>query len=273
MQIGKRKMVLDHVLIDRMISEEVDGHDLESILRHGAQALFEGDDSGDIHYDSESIDKLLDRSQVEQNRTSDQSGNEDPLSFARVWANDNQNLDGQLADGDDGPVDSSVWENILKEREIAAAEENEKKDAGFGRGKRKRMAVDYTNTSGVSPVKQRQDPAEEDESDMEFKDDNNDENDDNSDGDSDPGMASDEIELPAKKRKGNTNCCSYDETSQEGQKERKSILTQLQWLHFGVSTSRMSSLFLSSQTRPLALPIILWSVWFVTKPILPGSAV
>lgn len=273
MQIGKRKMVLDHVLIDRMISEEVDGHDLESILRHGAQALFEGDDSGDIHYDSESIDKLLDRSQVEQNRASDQSGNEDPLSFARVWANDNQNLDGQLADGDEGPVDSSVWENILKEREIAAAEENEKKDAGLGRGKRKRTAVDYTNTSGVSPVKQRQDPAVEDESDMEFKDDNNDENDDNSDGDSDPGMASDEIELSAKKRKGNTNCCSYDETSQEGQKERKSILTQLQWLHFGVSTSRMSSLFLSSQTRPLALPIILWSVWFVTKRILPGSAV
>lgn len=211
MQIGKKKMVLDHVLIDRMISEEVDGRDLESILRHGAQALFEGDDSQDIHYDSESVDKLLDRSQVEQAEAPNQNGNEDPLSFARVWANNNQNLDGQLVDGDDGPVDSRVWENILKEREIAAAEENKKKHVDLGRGKRKRTAVDYANTSEISPVKpQRRDPVVEGESDAEFKGDNAED----TDIDSDPGMASDEMELPVKKRKGNTNCCSYGQTSQ-----------------------------------------------------------
>lgn len=264
MQIGKKKMVLDHVLIDRMISEEVDGRDLESILRHGAQALFEGDDSQDIHYDSESVDKLLDRSQVEQAEAPNQNGNEDPLSFARVWANNNQNLDGQLAEGDDSPVDSRVWENILKEREIAAAEENKKRHVDLGRGKRRRTAVDYANTSEISPVKpQRRDPVVEGESDGEFKGDNAED----TDSDSDPGMASDEMELPVKKRKGNTNCCSYGKTSQGN----KGILTKLQWLHFGASTSRMSNLYVS-QTQPLTL-IILWSVWSATKAIHLASVV
>lgn len=197
MQIGKKKMVLDHVLIDRMISEEVDGRDLESILRHGAQALFEGDDSEDIHYDSESVDKLLDRSQVEQVRTPDQNGNEDPFSFARVWANDNQNLDGQLGDVDEGPINSSVWENILKERELAAAEENKEKDDAFGRGKRKRMTVDYTHASDLSPVKPHHRDSDGD-NDAEFKRDDVED----SDSDSDPGMASDEMVRPVKKAKG-----------------------------------------------------------------------
>lgn len=196
MQIGKKKMVLDHVLIDRMISEVDDGRDLESILRHGAQALFEGDDSGDIHYDSDSVDKLLDRSQAEQNITPNDKSNEDPFSFARVWANDNQNLDGQLGDTDEGPVNSSVWEKILKERELAAAEEAKGKAETFGRGKRKRTAVDYSHAAEKSPAKPRH--KTDVDSDFEFKGDNAEE----SGSDSDPGMASDEMERPMKKAKG-----------------------------------------------------------------------
>lgn len=204
MQIGKKKMVLDHVLIDQMISEEVDGQDLESILRHGAQALFEGDDSEDIHYNSESIDKLLDRSQVEQARIPDQNGNED-LSFARVWANDNQNFDGQLDDMDEGPVNSSVWENILKERELAAAEENKEKEDALGRGKRKRTTVDYIHASDLSPAKPHHRGVNgedvDGENDAEFRG-----NDDieESGSDSDLGTVSDdEMVRPAKKTKGN----------------------------------------------------------------------
>lgn len=216
MQIGKKKMVLDHVLIDRMISEEVDGHDLESILRHGAQALFDNDDSGDVHYDSESVDKLLDRSQTEQVRAPDQSGSESSLGFARVWANDNQNFDGQLSENDEGPVDSSVWDKILRERELAAAEENEKKDIGLGRGKRKRTAVNYTNPSEVSPIKHKyQDAVVEGENDAdELKGDDGED----SDSDSAPEMVSgdlDGLDMPAKRRKGNTNYCSYGKPSQD----------------------------------------------------------
>lgn len=199
MQIGKKKMVLDHVLIDRMVAEEDDGRDLESILRHGAQELFEDDDSGDIHYDSESIDKLLDRSQAEQAQTPDEKSGKDPFSFARVWANDNQNLDGQLGDAtDEAPINPTVWDNILKEREQAAAEEAKGKAETFGRGKRKRTAVDYSHAADVSPAKPR---LEEADSDVEFKGAPEPE----SDSDSDPGMASDEMDgmrRPAKKPKG-----------------------------------------------------------------------
>lgn len=199
MQIGKKKMVLDHVLIDRMVAEEDDGRDLDSILRHGAQALFNDDDSGDVQYDSESVDKLLDRSQEEQAKTPDKSAPESQFSFARVWANDNQNLEGQLQDsdtGEDPAINNTLWEKILQEREQAAAEEARKRAETLGRGKRKRAAVDYgKDTTEVSPMKVR---AEADD-DVEYKADEAIE----SESDNDPGMDSDEMERPAKKSKGN----------------------------------------------------------------------
>ncbi|KAE8148985.1 PHD/FYVE-zinc-finger like domain-containing protein [Aspergillus avenaceus] len=168
-QIGKKKMVLDHVLIDRMVSEEDDGQDIESILRHGAKALFDDDDSGDIRYDSASVEKLLDRSQAEQAAPIDENAPESQFSFARVWANDNQNLDDLQDTEDSAPLSSTVWEKILKEREEAAAEEARKAET-FGRGKRKRTAVDYSNTTTeLSPVKTPGKRPRNDESDGEFK--------------------------------------------------------------------------------------------------------
>ncbi|OJJ40391.1 hypothetical protein ASPWEDRAFT_33774 [Aspergillus wentii DTO 134E9] len=196
MQIGKKKMVLDHVLIDRMDAEEDDGRDLESILRHGAQALFDDDDSGDVHYDSESVDKLLDRSQVEQATNSDDKNKpENQFSFARVWANDNQNLDGQLPDAEEeeGTPSDTVWEKILQEREQAAIEEARKKQETLGRGKRKRTTVDYSHAVDISPAK----PQRQADSDVEFK---SDEAAAESSSDSDPEMELDEPERLPKKR-------------------------------------------------------------------------
>lgn len=172
LQICKKKMVLDHVLIDRMIAEEDDGRDLESILRHGAQALFENDDSGDVLYDSEAVDKLLDRSQEEQARPLHENAGESQFSFARVWANDNQNMEGQLQDSEEDALpNSTVWEKILLEREEAAAEEARRKAETFGRGKRKRNAVDYSaNVEDVSPRKPQRGRGNKD-SDVEFRED------------------------------------------------------------------------------------------------------
>jgi superfamily II DNA or RNA helicase len=199
MQIGKKKMVLDHVLIDRMVSEEDDGQDLESILRHGAQALFEDDDSGDIRYDSASVDKLLDRSQAETALSPDENAPESQFSFARVWANDNQNLS-DLQDTEEAVPDSAVWEKILQEREEAAAEEARKAET-FGRGKRKRATVDYaSNTAAdLSPVKT---PRKQDaESDIEFK--AGDVVVSESEAEVIPELEPEEIERPLKKAKGN----------------------------------------------------------------------
>lgn len=142
MQIGKRKMALDHALIEQMGAAEDDaGMDLESILRHGAEALFKEDDTHDIHYDSASIDKLLDRSQIENTQTGNDDSAESQFSFARVWANDKLSLEDTLGDGSEGEsnIDLLTWETILKTREQEVAAEAAAKSEALGRGRRKRQ--------------------------------------------------------------------------------------------------------------------------------------
>ncbi len=141
MQIGKKKMALDHILIEQMDAENEAGMDLESILLHGTEALFKEDDEGDIRYDSASVDKLLDRTQAENTKIGTDSSAESQFSFARVWANDKGTLEQGLEDTDSErrAPDPSVWENLLQERERAAAREAAARQQIFGRGKRKRQ--------------------------------------------------------------------------------------------------------------------------------------
>jgi superfamily II DNA or RNA helicase len=147
MQIGRKKMALDHVLIERMDREDDAGEDLESILRHGAQALFESDTGvDDIVYDSASVDRLLDRSQIEDTKTSEQKSAESQFSFARVWANDKATLEEDLAETGTSTPNPGIWDKILQERERSFAEEQARKAEAFGRGKRKRQ-VSRSSTS------------------------------------------------------------------------------------------------------------------------------
>lgn len=44
MQAGKKKLVLDHLIVQKMDDDENGGEDLKSILTFGAKALFEEDD-------------------------------------------------------------------------------------------------------------------------------------------------------------------------------------------------------------------------------------
>ncbi|CAG8906248.1 unnamed protein product [Penicillium egyptiacum] len=142
-------MALDHVLIDRIEADQ-DEEDLESILKHGAQALFNDDDSADITYDHRSIDRLLDRSQAEQAEQVAGEGssnqNEQALfNFARVWQKDRGSLE-EVTEVEDAPVDVTAWEKILQEREREAQEEANRQAEGLGRGKRKRGTPRYDNT-------------------------------------------------------------------------------------------------------------------------------
>ncbi|KAG9244217.1 PHD/FYVE-zinc-finger like domain-containing protein [Calycina marina] len=144
-QIGRKKMALDQALIESMDQEDDAGMDLETILAHGAAALFNDDDRNDIRYDSASIDKLLDRTQVENTKIDDKESAESQFSFARIWANDKGDLSDDVGDPDEeaAPPDSSVWEKILKQREADAAEAASKNLQIFGRGKRARHTVEY----------------------------------------------------------------------------------------------------------------------------------
>ncbi|EAS35194.2 chromatin remodeling complex subunit [Coccidioides immitis RS] len=142
-QIGRKKMALDQALIGFMDMEDDNGLDLESILRHGADALFDDDDQEDVQYDSESVEKLLERSEVENTKTGEDSSAESQFSFARVWTNDSANLEDRLDQTENSTPNSTVWEKILKERERIAKQEALEKAETLGRGKRKRQAVDY----------------------------------------------------------------------------------------------------------------------------------
>lgn len=158
MQIGRKKMALDHVLIESMDDDEVARNDLESILKHGAQALFSDDHRKKaIHYDSAAIDKLLDRTQAEISKTSDESSAEIQISYARVWANEKSNFDDGPAVMEEKeapePISSSVWDSILAEREAEARRQAETDKEILGRGGRRRIVSGLTATSkGVALI-------------------------------------------------------------------------------------------------------------------------
>lgn len=145
MQIGRKKMALDHILIETMDDQDDAGNDLESILKHGAEALFSENQKDVIKYDSASVDKLLDRSQIEATATGEDESAETQFSLARVWANEKGELTDDIeADTEAEAINSSLWENILKEREEVARREAELNKEILGRGGRRRRAVQYT---------------------------------------------------------------------------------------------------------------------------------
>ncbi|KAK8014720.1 hypothetical protein PG990_008016 [Apiospora arundinis] len=146
MQIGRKKMALDHALIESMDAGEDAGDDLESILKHGAQALFADEAQDKIVYDDASVEKLLDRTQVETTNTGSDESAESQFSFARVWANEKGDLDANANDDaadDDTPAAGSVWENILKQREAEHQAELAATQQTYGRGARRRSNKVY----------------------------------------------------------------------------------------------------------------------------------
>jgi len=153
MQMGRKKMALDHALIESMDAKEEAGEDLESILKHGAAALFSDESKDKIVYDHASVDKLLDRSQMENTDTGQDDSAETQFSFARIWANDKGDLDANTGEGADDvtpETSTSIWENILKEREAEHQRELAAKQQVYGRGARRRgNPIDYkTNRVG-----------------------------------------------------------------------------------------------------------------------------
>ncbi|KAK2398961.1 protein CHROMATIN REMODELING [Trifolium repens] len=68
-EIAKKKMVLEHLVVGGMKGENINQEELDDIIRYGSKELFadENDAEGksrQIHYDDAAIDRLLDRDQV-----------------------------------------------------------------------------------------------------------------------------------------------------------------------------------------------------------------
>jgi hypothetical protein len=146
-QIGRKKMALDHIVVERLDAEDLEEKDVASILRHGTSGLFT-DNNGDeeIKYDSASIEKLLDRTQIENTKTGEDNSAESQFSFARVWANDQATFEDSLNASEEEQVpDPTVWDEIIKAREMAAAAEAAACAEAFGRGRRARMVMNYSH--------------------------------------------------------------------------------------------------------------------------------
>jgi len=138
LQIGRKKLALDHLLIEILDNEEDAPNDVESVLKHGAAALFgEGKKKEAIMYDSATVERLLDRSMMEETKTGEDKSAESAFAFARVWANDEGGLKDDLQVKETS-VSVGVWEQILKQREEEARREEEAKLERLGRGGRRR---------------------------------------------------------------------------------------------------------------------------------------
>lgn len=143
MQIGRKKMSLDHALIETLDRREDDpGEDLESILKHGAEALFSDNDREVIKYDAAAIDKLLDRSQIKKPDI-DEDSNETSFAHARVWETSTGDLTDDIQVDENPQLDVGVWDAILKEREEEAKRLAELNKEVLGRGGRRRQVSCY----------------------------------------------------------------------------------------------------------------------------------
>ncbi|RMZ74558.1 CHD1-transcriptional regulator [Pyrenophora seminiperda CCB06] len=146
MQMGKKKMALDKVVVQDLDREDPEDEDVESILKYGATELFKDEDADhEIKYDDASIDKLLDRSQIENKKAGDDESAESQFGFARIWVNEKGVLQDDFDTVDDETApDPGVWDKILKARQAAAAADALARAEAMGRGRRAKAAVDYT---------------------------------------------------------------------------------------------------------------------------------
>ncbi|KAJ7786129.1 SNF2 family DNA-dependent ATPase [Mycena metata] len=141
-QVGKKKLVLDHLIVQKMDDDDDAGDNVESILTYGAQALFAAEaGTRDIIYTDTDIDKLIDK--TEQEAEPEQTNEEGALSFsfAKIWAAEKDSLQDVVEEEDQGDSWAQALQNLNEELEKTKANEA----ALSGRGARRRAAAHKQN--------------------------------------------------------------------------------------------------------------------------------
>lgn len=159
MQIGKKKLVLDHLIVQKMDDDEENGgENVQSILTYGAQALFESEETSrdiicrskfnfiasrhqfllDTEHD---IDRLIEKTKKEAVQEASKSEGGLSFSFAKIWAADKDSLE-EVQEDDQTDSWAQALQKITTERE----KEQIKEIALSGRGARRR-AADIANVS------------------------------------------------------------------------------------------------------------------------------
>ncbi|KAI9630755.1 hypothetical protein KEM48_013654 [Puccinia striiformis f. sp. tritici PST-130] len=153
-QTGKRKLVLDHLVIQKASEEEIEANDVASILQYGAQELLTASDEAlqkDVRYTDEELDDLIQRTAegAKPKEAADgQAAKPDKsFAFARVWEGRDKGLTTldvveEGKDAGNAQDQRSFWDSILQANEAERAKQNPE-ETGTGRGHRRRKDVDY----------------------------------------------------------------------------------------------------------------------------------
>lgn len=141
MQAGKKKLVLDHLIVQKMDDDEDGAGDLESILTFGAKELFEegNQNARDIVYTDQDLDKLIEKTEVQGEQEEVVKDGGLKFNFAKVWAANKDTFE-DIGDETPEPHDDS-WAQTLQR--IAAANNASQIQEATGRGVRRKAAASF----------------------------------------------------------------------------------------------------------------------------------
>ncbi|KAF5936281.1 hypothetical protein HYC85_027410 [Camellia sinensis] len=170
MQMTKKKMVLEHLVVGRLKAQNINQEELNDIIRYGSKELFadENDEVGksrQIHYDDAAIDRLLNRDQLGDEDATMDDEEEDGFLKAFKVANFEYIDEVEAAAEEEArkastenktttnnPDRASYWEELLKDRyEVHKVEEFN----AMGKGKRSRkqmVSVEDEDLAGLEDV-------------------------------------------------------------------------------------------------------------------------
>ncbi|XP_076940431.1 CHD3-type chromatin-remodeling factor PICKLE-like [Bidens hawaiensis] len=170
MEMTKKKMVLEHLVVGKLKNQNINQEELDDIIRYGSKELFadendEATKSRQIHYDDAAIDRLLNRDYTEEENAATDDAEEDGFLKAFKVANFEyidetesrmeEEIEEPLAENKSAANNverSSYWEELLKDRyEVHKIEEFN----SMGKGKRSRkqmVSVEDDDLAGLEDV-------------------------------------------------------------------------------------------------------------------------
>ncbi|KAF8323155.1 hypothetical protein DL93DRAFT_632947 [Clavulina sp. PMI_390] len=176
-EIGKKKLILDHVIVKKMDDEDVQDNSLQSMLSYGAKALFEPNakinttckssymlshTNANLALDSsEELDDLIDRVRAEAEKPLDEESSTGlNFGFTNIWepqaGSDVVLTEYKAGAGEDAEADADFWAKVLdqskKQEEEAATAAREQSGRGV---RRKATKADYVETAPDAPSRKK----------------------------------------------------------------------------------------------------------------------
>ncbi|RPD57040.1 hypothetical protein L227DRAFT_552450 [Lentinus tigrinus ALCF2SS1-6] len=163
MQTGKKKLVLDHLIVQKMDDEGSSKEDVKSILMFGAEALFEENEetaAREVHYSEHDVDNLIEKTEKEGDEVESESGGTGSLfAFAKVWSADKDDLEEMAEEAPEYTEEADSWTKALEL--IAARKAAEQEKEVTGRGVRRKAAAVFAVPQqsldlGDTPTKEKE---------------------------------------------------------------------------------------------------------------------